>query len=988
MQPPRLPVNESERLFALYEHALLDTPAEERFDRITRLAQQMFGVEIALVSLVDAERQWFKSRQGLDACETGRDISFCGHAILGKDIFHIPNASLDPRFADNPLVTGAPNIRFYAGAPLKTSDGQSIGTLCIIDSKPRQLSPQELATLRDLADVVESEINRRQQERQHNALLTLAEITSLNVSEPQALLRTALTLGCRYLGLPFGIISRIQGDNYTVQVQVSPPGTLSDNQHFPLGQTYCSLTLKNDDVLAINHMGKSEYASHPCYQSFGLESYIGVALRMEGMTHGTLNFSSPEPRSPSHFTKAEIEFVHLLSRWVSTTIQRWQLDQTLQQEQYLSDTISRAQDKFISTVDRQLAFDSLLTDLLALTQSEYGFIGEVLHNIAGEPYLKTYAITNIAWNNETRAFYDANAPQGMEFYNLKSLFGSVMTSGEPVIANDPCHDPRRGGLPEGHPSLNAFLGIPIHHDNDMVAMIGIANRPGGYDYDLIAFLQPLLMTIGQLVKATRIERQHSESKRRLADVIEGTNIGTWEWNIQTGATVFNERWANIVGYTLAELEPISIQTWMDHAHPDDLKQSSILLKRHFAGELTFYDVQGRMRHKNGHWVWIHDRGRVVSWTDDGKPLLMSGSHADITERKLAENEINQFKNTLDRTLDCVFMFDASNLQFFYVNEGALQQVGYSRDELLTMHPFDIKPDISETQFRDRIKPLLTGQQPSITFETVHQHKHGQRISVEIFLQYIAPPDEAPRFVAIVRDITERKRIDRMKSEFVSTVSHELRTPLTSISGALGLLNGGVLGQLPEKAQTMIDIAHKNSQRLTFLINDLLDMEKLIAGKMQFDMQQQPLLPLIEQALEANRAYGAERQVRLTLANPIPDINVYVDNQRFMQVLSNLLSNAIKYSPENDIVTINMETRDQTVRVAVTDHGLGIPTAFHNRIFQKFAQADSSDARQKGGTGLGLAITRELVERMGGQIGFESVEGHGASFFFDLPVTHH
>ncbi|HEX5635549.1 MAG TPA: GAF domain-containing protein, partial [Gammaproteobacteria bacterium] len=386
MQPPLLPANESERLLALYEHALLDTPAEERFDRITRLAQHIFGVEIALVSLVDAERQWFKSRQGLDACETGRDISFCGHAILGKDIFHIANASLDPRFADNPLVTGAPNIRFYAGAPLKTSDGQSIGTLCIIDSQPRQLSPQELATLRDLADVVESEINRRQQERQHNALLTLAEITSLNVSEPQALLRTALTLGCRYLGLPFGIISRIQDDNYTVQVQVSPPGTLSDNQHFPLGQTYCSLTLKNDDVLAINHMGESEYASHPCYQSFGLESYIGIALRMESMTHGTLNFSSPEPRSPRHFTEAEIEFVRLLGRWVTTTMQRWQLDQTLQQEQYLSDTISRAQDKFISTVDRQLAFDSLLTDLLALTHSEYGFIGEVLHNAAGEPY--------------------------------------------------------------------------------------------------------------------------------------------------------------------------------------------------------------------------------------------------------------------------------------------------------------------------------------------------------------------------------------------------------------------------------------------------------------------------------------------------------------------------------------------------------------------------------------------------------------------------
>ncbi len=533
----------------------------------------------------------------------------------------------------------------------------------------------------------------------------------------------------------------------------------------------------------------------------------------------------------------------------------------LQHQQLLNQLIARAQSDFIRETDRRKAFDGFLQDFLALTDSEYGFIGEVLHTPQGAPYLKTYAITNIAWNEATRSFYEANAPQGMEFGNLNTLFGAVMTSGKPVIANDPCHDPRRGGLPDGHPALNAFLGLPIYHGNTLVAMVGISNRPGGYDQALVDFLHPLLVTLGQLVVAARNQQQHIESRK----------------------------------------------------------------------------------------------------------------------------ELNQFKRTLDRTLDCVFMFDASSLKFFYVNEGALRQVGFSRDELLKMHPFDIKPDISESQFQDLIAPLLSGEKDALTFETTHQHKSGQRIPVEIFLQYIAPNDEPPRFVAIVRDITERKRIERMKSEFVSTVSHELRTPLTSITGALGLLTGGPLGPLSGKAGELVSIAHKNSLRLSLLINDLLDMEKLAAGKMNVELTPQKLTPLLEQAIEANQVYGIERQVAVTLCDEVPDAVVNADGHRLMQVLSNLLSNAIKYSPDRGSVEVAVSKLDGAVRVTVSDHGPGIPAEFHDRIFQKFAQADSSDTRQKGGTGLGLAISRELIEHMGGRIGFESVENAGARFYFELPL---
>lgn len=236
----------------------------------------------------------------------------------------------------------------------------------------------------------------------------------------------------------------------------------------------------------------------------------------------------------------------------------------------------------------------------------------------------------------------------------------------------------------------------------------------------------------------------------------------------------------------------------------------------------------------------------------------------------------------------------------------------------------------------------------------------------------------------VHDITERKRSERLKGEFISTVSHELRTPLTSISGSLGLIQGGALGTPPESMQSMLAVAHSNSQRLILLINDLLDMEKLVAGKMSFQLQEQALMPLIDHAIEANQAYADQFRVHYAIIERLEGAYVNVDAMRLQQILSNLLSNAAKFSPANRQVEIRVESVAERVRVSVIDHGPGIPSAFHERIFQKFSQADASSTRRQGGTGLGLAITRELVERMRGSINFFSEEGQGACFFFELP----
>ncbi|MAF88498.1 MAG: PAS domain-containing sensor histidine kinase, partial [Pseudomonas sp.] len=241
------------------------------------------------------------------------------------------------------------------------------------------------------------------------------------------------------------------------------------------------------------------------------------------------------------------------------------------------------------------------------------------------------------------------------------------------------------------------------------------------------------------------------------------------------------------------------------------------------------------------------------------------------------------------------------------------------------------------------------------------------------------------FIGLVRDITERKRIERMKSELVSIVSHELRTPLTSISGALGLIVGGALGEPSPNMGQMISIAHQNSLRLGRLVDDLLDMDKLVAGKMTLDLRAHALPTQLQQAIAANQGYASKHGVTLELL-PAPDVQLMADDDRLQQVLANLISNAVKFSPQGGTVTLGSERRDDWVRISVRDQGPGIAPEFHTRIFQKFSQADSSDSRQKEGTGLGLAISKELIEHMHGRIGFDSEPGEGACFWCELPVA--
>lgn len=296
----------------------------------------------------------------------------------------------------------------------------------------------------------------------------------------------------------------------------------------------------------------------------------------------------------------------------------------------------------------------------------------------------------------------------------------------------------------------------------------------------------------------------------------------------------------------------------------------------------------------------------------------------------------------------------------------------------TVHPDDVE------RARGELIDALSGKQPQLrtTFRIICPSGEERVVSAS-GLTLRNASGRAVRMTGLIWDITETQRVERMKNEFVATVSHELRTPLTSIRGSLGLVSAGVAGKLPERASDLVTMALNNCERLTLLINDILDMEKLESDKQRFEIRRIAAGELVKRSLEENAGFAQSLNVHFVTPEPLCDTDVMVDPTRLLQVMANLLSNACKFSPAGAAIEVSARCDHGRVRVAVRDYGKGIPPEFQSRIFQKFSQADSSDSRSRAGTGLGLAISRAIVERLGGHIAFETGPG-GTTFFFELP----
>ena len=384
--------------------------------------------------------------------------------------------------------------------------------------------------------------------------------------------------------------------------------------------------------------------------------------------------------------------------------------------------------------------------------------------------------------------------------------------------------------------------------------------------------------------------------------------------------------------------------------------------------------------------YLHRDGRIVTlvwsgvWSKPEQRYFFIGR--DMTEHELMEEK---FRLAVEASPSGMFMTDAEG-RIMMVNAEAEKLFGYERDDLLGQPIEMLLPHHLRDAHQGHRKTFSTA--PAVRFlgsrDLFGRRKDGSEFPVEVGLNPIQTQDGLV-VLSVVVDVTERKRIDRLKSEFVATVSHELRTPLTSIAGSLKLLESGAIGQLPGPVERLVGIALDNSLRLSRLVDDILDIQKLEAGKVNFNLERTDVKAVVRQAIEANGAFADAYDVKMQLDEEAADAAVDADPDRLMQVLLNLLSNAVKFSPTGEEVSVAIARSGDSVRIGVRDRGDGIPEEFRSCIFEKFAQADGTDARRRGGSGLGLSIVRQIVTRLGGTIGYESAPGGGTIFTVELPL---
>jgi two-component system, sensor histidine kinase and response regulator len=927
--------NEERRLAALRALNILDTPPEERFDRLTRLARKLFQVPIAKITMVDAERQWFKSCQGLFVRETPRDISFCGHAILSEEGLVVPDTLLDARFADNPMVLEEPGIRFYAGQPLRAPDGSQVGVMCIEDHRPHTWSSEDGQLLRDLANLVEdqlhlieiSELQREMQER------TRAEE---ELEHERYLLHALMDF------FPDGIYFKDTAGRFLRVNKAIAKACCLDDPAEAVGKTDFDFFDEKlarqayEDEQEIIRTGKpligKEEKAFDHGRHKGWFSSTKVPLRdKDGTIIGTfgLSYDITQLKLAEEALRQANERVELAVR--SSNISIWECDMP-------DGRIENARLNLFN-VWESLGYDPRTSPKDFASACALFFHPDDLERVSRE-LQELLAGDGQEWKNEYRAL----TKDGSTRWILAR--GTVLRD------------------PDGRP----------------VRFIG---------------------TSTDITDRKRAEEALRESERQL-DSLMGHLPGL------AYRALADEHWTalfaskgveDLTGYPANEFTSRRV-SYTDIMLPEDRPKTRQAVFTALA-QGRMYEVEHRIRHKDGSIRWIWARGHGV-FAPDGSLRFIEGLNLDITPQKQAEGALREseerFRGTFENAAVGIIHNDSAG-RFLRVNEKFCAIVGYSREELLQMTLQDIMHPEELVAFLELYALCFArGESPPLGTERRYLRKDGSTVWVEVFASFQRDQAGRPAYaIAALQDVSERKRLDEelrraketaeaanhAKDEFLANVSHEIRTPMNAI---LGMAELTLDTPLTDEQRGNLNIVLSSAEGLLGLINDLLDFSKIESGRLELDETDFSLRIVLNQTLRALalRAHRKGLELVCHVQSDVPD-GLIGDGNRLRQVLLNLIGNAVKFTDAGEVIV--------RVRAPVTDHqsviidfeiadtGIGIAPENQQTIFKAFEQADSSTTRRYGGTGLGLTISSSLVEMMGGKITVQSELGRGSTFRF-------
>lgn len=488
------------------------------------------------------------------------------------------------------------------------------------------------------------------------------------------------------------------------------------------------------------------------------------------------------------------------------------------------------------------------------------------------------------------------------------------------------------------------------------------------------------------------QRELSRSKVLFDLALKGSEIGVFELNLATGTSEVSNTWCRIMGYEDGCNAMDTQQDFLSRIHPDDVG----ILKRAdadcIAGRTERSIAEYRLKTRNGDWCWMRSDAVVAERDAQGAAVRLIGTQSDVTtlrrDRDALEASEKQFRQVVENAPIGMALMDHEG-KFLGVNSAFARLAGQEEAKLISSGKLsDLLPYEDRKALYTAISRIIAGGK--ITVYTGEHRilcaKGEERWGLLNVSWSLTPNEGSAIYIAQVIDITAQKKLAATKDEFVSTVSHELRTPLTSIKGALGLLSASKGISLTKPQARLIDIASSNADRLTAIVNDILDLEKISSGEVTFDFADIDLSQIVTATINDMSPFAAAHNARLQAALPDRPMRVTADLRRTKQVLANLISNACKYSDPDSDVMVKVERIGDKAIVYVQNVGPGVPESFRPRIFHAFSQADSSDTRAKGGTGLGLNITRQIVLRQGGKIGFESIPDSVTIFWFTMPLS--